>query len=198
MTHHLKILPQYFEAHRNGTKTDELRQEDDRTFAVGDVLVLREWKQPYSSLVGAIRDYRQVHPNVSLWEARDAVDLPGYTGRTLTREVTYVLRDPEARWLQPGVVALSLRPIEKSLKELRLAANHALARAEGRVDGAINWADLECRDVRRWADDTGAAGYSVCIEEAAPDAWELQTFVREYLAEAGFGNVGDIDVVTAW
>lgn len=93
---------------------------------------------------------------------------------------------------------VSLRPIEKSLKDLRCATNQALARAEGQVDGAINWADLECRDVRRWIDDTGASGYTVYIEEAAPDAWALRAFVREYLAEAGFGNVGDIDVVTAW
>ncbi len=88
MVHHLKILPEYFQAILDGTKTFELRQEDDRTFAVGDVLVLREW-YPEGTLIG-----------------------PGYTGRTLTREVTYVLRDPDHRWLQPGVVALSLRAVE--------------------------------------------------------------------------------------
>lgn len=198
MTHELKISPTYFQAALDGTKTFELGQEDDRTFAVGDVLVLREWDQPYTSLVLAIKEYREAHPEVNLWEAREAVGQPGYTGRTCTVEVTYIVRDPGGWWLQPDVAALGIRRIEKSLKDLRLATNHALARAEGQVDGAINWADLECRDVRRWTDDTGDVGYTVCIEEAAPDAWELQTFVREFLAEAGFGNVGNIEVVTAW
>lgn len=86
MTHDLKLRRDYFDAVADGTKPFELRQEDTRTFAVGDVLVLHE-----------------VIPT----------DLGcSYTGRTLTREVTYVLRDPEHRWLQPGVVALSLRAVE--------------------------------------------------------------------------------------
>lgn len=81
------------------------------------------------------------------------------------------------------------------LRRLRDATNEAVAESAGQVDGAINWADLACRDVRRWTDDTGASGYAVSIEEASPDAWELQTFVRGYLVEAGFANV---EVVTEW
>lgn len=193
MTHTLKIDAIHFQAVWNGVKTVELRQEDDRQFAVGDALVLRVWRKTYVSLVIAIRDYREAHPEADLWEARDAVDLPGYTGRSVTVTVTHVLRDTQ--WLQPGVAALSIRREEPSLEDVRLATNQALARAEGRVASAINWADLACRDVRRWTDDTGASGYAVSIEEAAPDAWELQTFVREYLVEAGFANV---EVVTEW
>ena len=41
-THELKILPQYFQAAWNGTKTFEIRK-NDRDYQVGDVLVLKEW-----------------------------------------------------------------------------------------------------------------------------------------------------------
>lgn len=63
MTHELKILPQYFEAIDSGDKTFELRL-NDRDYHVGDMLYLRE----YSASCG------------------------GYTGRTLTKKVTYVLK----------------------------------------------------------------------------------------------------------
>lgn len=42
MIHALKILPEYFEAVRNGRKTFELRN-NDRDFRVGDYLALNEW-----------------------------------------------------------------------------------------------------------------------------------------------------------
>lgn len=42
MIHELKILPEYFEAVADGTKRFELRK-DDRGFAVGDEIILKEW-----------------------------------------------------------------------------------------------------------------------------------------------------------
>lgn len=59
--HELKILPAFFAAVQDGTKTFEVRR-DDRGFAVGDVLHLRER-----------------HP------------MAGYTGRELRRVVTFML-----------------------------------------------------------------------------------------------------------
>ncbi len=42
-THHLKILPQYFEDVQAGKKNFEIRQ-NDRDFKVGDILVLKEYE----------------------------------------------------------------------------------------------------------------------------------------------------------
>ena len=109
--HELKILPEYFQAHLDGTKTDELRQEADRTFAVGDVLVLEEWEQKADEEVYPLFQANRAK-GMDEHAAYVEANRIGYTGRTLTREVTYVLRDPDHRWLQPGVVALSLRAVE--------------------------------------------------------------------------------------
>jgi len=89
--HVLKLWPEYFEAVASGAKTVELRREDDRHFAVGDVLVLREYRPALEEMADALKD----------------PDLP--YGRSVTVHVTHVLRDPDGRWHQPGVVALSIR-----------------------------------------------------------------------------------------
>jgi hypothetical protein len=57
----VKILPEYFNPVLSGLKTCELRK-DDRDYNVGDLLILREWKD------GA------------------------YTGRRLCTKITYILR----------------------------------------------------------------------------------------------------------
>lgn len=41
--HDLKTLPEYYDAVDKGVKTYELRF-DDRNYAVGDMLILREWQ----------------------------------------------------------------------------------------------------------------------------------------------------------
>jgi Domain of unknown function (DUF3850) len=76
--HELKVWPEYFEALVEGRKTFELRK-DDRGFAVGDVLDLREWKP----------------------------ETEQYTGWSETFDVTYILRDTEH--LAPGYVAMGIR-----------------------------------------------------------------------------------------
>lgn len=84
MIHDLKIWPEHFVAHLSGRKTMEIRL-DDRGFSEGDTLLLREWDLFSRS----------------------------YTGRELTREVSFVTRGGDAVRLQAGYVVLSLVPTEQ-------------------------------------------------------------------------------------
>jgi len=109
--HVLKTEPKYFQAVLDGMKPFEVRS-DDRLFAVGDTLILREWARPYESLVQAILDYRNTHPGAPLEVIRHAVDAPGYTERSCQVTVTYILRDE--RWLQPGMAVLGIKLVPGS------------------------------------------------------------------------------------
>lgn len=80
-THELKCWPEHFTAILDGSKTVELRL-NDRGYAVGDLLILKEFQYPV-----------------------------GYSGRDCVREVTHVVRDTFGTWLQPDVVAMSLRRV---------------------------------------------------------------------------------------
>lgn len=62
--HELKTWPQFFEAVARGEKTFEARK-DDRNFAVGDALILREWSEGH------------------------------FTGKNIVRVITYKLSDPD-------------------------------------------------------------------------------------------------------
>ena len=77
--HELKTWPEHFAAVADGRKTFELRH-DDRDFAVGDVLRLREWSPMHRE----------------------------YTGLTCDRVVTHVLRDAPHFGLMPGFAILSI------------------------------------------------------------------------------------------
>ncbi len=79
MRHVLKTWPPFFQHVASGVKPFEVRK-DDRSFAVGDVLHLREW-DPYTS---------------------------AYTDRFDERTVTYVLRGGEFG-IEAGYVVLGLK-----------------------------------------------------------------------------------------
>lgn len=84
--HELKVLPQFYGALEDGSKTFEVRK-DDRGFQVGDTLRLREWSPE-----------RGFHNDIALdWALR---------------EVTYVLRGEEAErfGVQPGFCVLGISP----------------------------------------------------------------------------------------
>lgn len=74
--HELKTLPQFFAAVESGAKTFEIRS-DDRGYRVGDILFLREWDRE-----------------------------SGYTGRTLRKQVSYLLREPGL--VPTGMVCMGL------------------------------------------------------------------------------------------
>jgi hypothetical protein len=76
--HDLKTWPEYFAAVLDGRKTFEVRRTDDRHFAVGDVLRLREW----DPACGA------------------------YTGRATTQRVSYIVQGPP--FLPAGLAVLGL------------------------------------------------------------------------------------------
>ncbi|HBF4616109.1 TPA: DUF3850 domain-containing protein [Clostridioides difficile] len=75
MIHELKILPKYYEAVSNGSKSFEIRF-NDRDFKIGDTLKLQEYI--------------------------DGV----YTGRSLQREVSYILND--SNYIKNGYIILGL------------------------------------------------------------------------------------------
>lgn len=89
--HVLKCEPEPFGAVREGSKPFEWRKEDDRKFAVGDLLILLEHRAQFC------------------WDGMDRVEA-GYTGAVIRRRVTYVLRD---RFDVPkGYAVLGLKVVE--------------------------------------------------------------------------------------
>lgn len=78
--HELKTWPIFYEAIVNGSKTFEIRR-NDREFAVGHNLLLREW---------------------------DAAS-ECYTGRSSWYVVTYILHGPQFG-IEPGYCAMSIKP----------------------------------------------------------------------------------------
>ena len=99
-----------------GRKTFELRVEDTRTFAVGDVLLLREYDDTVPVATALVRRYGPRWRTIvsGAIEQGDAslLDCWAYTGAECRVLVTHVLRDPEEHWLQPGVAALSIRLLD--------------------------------------------------------------------------------------
>lgn len=123
MEHELKTLPEYFQAVKRGEKTFELRR-DDRPYAVGDTLLLREFDPDrwYAALahVGPVRTGRDYAREVA------KVDDAAYTGDSLRVLVTYVLRG--GPWLTEGYVAMG---VADSRQAAQRAVRAALDAREG-------------------------------------------------------------------
>ena len=90
-THELKIWPEFFNAVLHGEKTFDVRY-NDRAYQSGDIVELREWDPA---------------PDIQ------------YTGRTLSRVITYVHHGwgpgqiEPLRGLVKGYCVLALKPIER-------------------------------------------------------------------------------------
>lgn len=118
MIHELKIAPEYFEAVVAGTKTVELRKNDrEPAFAVGDILRLREY------------GYR----------TRQKWEVGSYTGREVSVRVTHVLHDAHHRWLQPGVVALSIARIPDTATPASTMLAEHMQLLQQAQSGAVDW-----------------------------------------------------------
>lgn len=86
-THHLKSWTPFFEAFVRGDKRHDLRDDSDRNFKVGDLIILQDY-EPFGG---------------------------GYTGREFEMQVTYITgRETPCAFsssvLQKGYVILSLKP----------------------------------------------------------------------------------------
>lgn len=79
MKHYIKILPKYYEAVRTDKKKFELRK-NDRDYKVGDEIHLEEW---------------------------DPSEL--YTGRSIMKVITYVLKNCEEFGLKDGYCIIGWR-----------------------------------------------------------------------------------------
>lgn len=94
MIHALKTEARYFNhvGFGKNQKDFELRF-NDRDFKIGDGVVLVE-----------VEDPKPAHIDSPL-----PLALERFTGRcSFLYQITYIMDDPECRWLQPGVVALRL------------------------------------------------------------------------------------------
>lgn len=89
-THVLKTWPQFFQAILDGKKHHEIRK-NDRGFAVGDTLELREWDPHERS---------NYVTGESSTDVRITKVLPHYTGRSLSVRVTYLT--PGGAWGLPS------------------------------------------------------------------------------------------------
>lgn len=85
MEHHIKTLPQYWDAVKRGDKTFEVRK-DDRGFQKGDVLVLEKMTES-----GAYYD-TDYHGNK----------------RVIRRRITYILTGGQFG-IQPGYVVMGIQ-----------------------------------------------------------------------------------------
>jgi hypothetical protein len=80
IVHSLKSWPEFFSAVLDGWKTFEVRR-DDRGFAVGDELLLREFEPSSGTFTG-----RTLRVRVTYVAVLTRVGLPGFVGMSIERE----------------------------------------------------------------------------------------------------------------
>lgn len=104
--HTLKVIPPYFDAILDGTKTFEVRK-NDRAYQRGDILHLSEW---HPEQTNSARRCDRAGCNYSAQDfghwAQDKRGRP-----VVHREVTFVFSgDPRFPGVEPGYVVLALGP----------------------------------------------------------------------------------------
>jgi hypothetical protein len=104
--HELKCWQESFKAIWEGRKHYEIRKSD-RGFAVGDTLLLREFR-PHKPCMGSAFIYSQ--------PCGCKAPHGSYTGRGFTAKVTYMT--PGGQWgLPDGICVLSIVKIRKAIRE---------------------------------------------------------------------------------
>lgn len=90
---------------------------------------------------------------------------------------------------------MTIEEIKERMAVLRKQANLALLsipKDKWGEQGAVNWGDIGVCDVRWWCDERGESGYTVTLEEAAPDA-KLGLTIWKAM---GVGD--DVEIVCEW
>jgi hypothetical protein len=154
MLHELKTWPAPFEATWRGEKRFELRL-DDRSFELGDELLLREWDPKIAQGLGWPGD---AHPAAPLC----------YTGRQIRARVLYLLRDD---WgLPPELVVLSIAV------EARCSQTESTAKMKpgDEATGASSVAMMD--ELAAWAASQGARDAVARVVRAANE--DAQAFLR--------------------
>lgn len=140
ITHDLKIWPEHFEAVLSGLKKAELRL-DDRGYAAGDILLLREWNRFGNFYTGRQTTRKVAHVGRGLGLA------PGY--------VLLSLEDPDAArrgvFFHQLAEALEVRPVHGAVEEEALLQAVAELRALAGPDARYRF-----RQVRELVQDAHA------------------------------------------
>lgn len=92
--HILKTHPEPFQAVWDGLKPYEVRRCDDRDFVVGQSILLLEWVPDRDLTEGGIRARNEI-----LTAFGAATEHPGYTGRSIACEISYLT--PGGEWGLP-------------------------------------------------------------------------------------------------
>mgnify|MGYP001612838868 CR=1 FL=1 len=90
--------------------------------------------------------------------------------------------------------------MNKKKVKLELAVNDILKDAQkdkDKINGSINWGDLQCVSVEMITDSEGNNKYRVYVEEAEPDCKELIEYIEDELFLSGW-NDNIIEIITEW
>lgn len=91
-THRLKTWPEYYQAMQENRKPFELRF-NDRDFQEGDQLILEEFVPCEDCAATGKYQDEMPGPGVGVWDCPSCTGTGGkYTGRGITRYVTYILK----------------------------------------------------------------------------------------------------------
>jgi len=118
MEHKLKILPRYFKEVQEGNKTFEIRK-NDRGFKVGDALILKEYK---SELIMKSEDGEERWGN------------PHYTGKEISKEVSYIFEGVTGYGLRKGYCILGLKNTGIELKNIDLTGISIQAQTQKAIE----------------------------------------------------------------
>ena len=93
---------------------------------------------------------------------------------------------------------METKEIIKKLNEYKIICDKAIDEAEKiKIEGAINWADLKCNEVKYILNNDGENYYEFIIDEADPINDEFQRYISDYISDVA-GINEDFQIITEW